>query len=52
VGVFGKIRERPDGGRKSGLIKDSGTGTSFVAACKGLDVSKSKFPSSSSDFII
>jgi len=39
VGVFGKIRERPDGGRKSGLIRDSGTGTSFVAACRGLDVS-------------
>lgn len=43
-GVFGRIRERPDGGRKSGLISDSGTGTSFVAACSGLDVSvNSKF---------
>lgn len=42
-GVFiGKIRESPDGGRKSGLIRDSGTGTSFVAACRGLDFSGKK----------
>lgn len=39
-GVFGKIRDRPDGGLKSGLIRDSGTGTNFVAACSGLEVSE------------